>query len=538
MKITHVTIKNFRALKHIDCSLNQFSVIIGENDSGKTSFLYALKAFFEKKVASEKDWHNHDTKEDIKIVLTFTDLPPELNEGLLQSKDKIQIECVFKRGKDDSEDTKIPAPTYHAIVHEIRHKMPKDDLAYFSDDNFIFLPVVRSVNEQFGMQKTAILGKTLRKYMKMTDNDEMTQASETIQRILKGSIKEIEDGIGELMGKQMNNSSIKFSFGEIKIDPIDDVKVSPTLSDSTFNDIPLVNRGAGTQNNAIFALLRHIRKLNKKIKREFIFLLEEPENSLHPKAQRNLFSVIQDLSEDAQVLVTTHSPVFIDRTRYESNILFSIKKEGTVAKTFSEDALPEIREELGVRVSDVLLKGGGNGALLVEGPTEEDVMPVFMEMMEASKFATGTTIIKTGGKRVKKIEAVVNLLNCYEINCIVMLDKDGQESAKILKDEMDAGELPNLKEIICLEKGDIEDYYPRDVIVQVMRDEYKVTISESDVCEGSSVDQLENIFNQKAKVKFVKTRFGWHCANLMRKKGVDVPDEIKGIINKVVDMGS
>jgi putative ATP-dependent endonuclease of OLD family len=43
MKLLSVTVKNFRALKDVTVELDDTTVLIGENNSGKTSFLEALK---------------------------------------------------------------------------------------------------------------------------------------------------------------------------------------------------------------------------------------------------------------------------------------------------------------------------------------------------------------------------------------------------------------------------------------------------------------------------------------------------------------
>ncbi|MGU9951991.1 MAG: ATP-dependent nuclease [Gammaproteobacteria bacterium WSBS_2016_MAG_OTU1] len=170
--------------------------------------------------------------------------------------------------------------------------------------------------------------------------------------------------------EQLKNNSINLSFDDMHLNPIEGVNINVRLSDDKVDNIDIHNRGAGTQNNLIIALFRFVAESD--MKEDFIFCLEEPENSLHPKAQRQLLSVIQDISESTQVLVTTHSPVFIDRSQYSSNIMFSRTSKGnTEAKIFNEELLAEVRDELGIRPSDALLKGGGNCALLVEGKTEE-----------------------------------------------------------------------------------------------------------------------------------------------------------------------
>ncbi len=78
MFISHVEIANFRALENVSIPLKKCSVLIGENDVGKTSFLYALEKFFANtKLADVTDWFKHDTSNDIRIVITFADVPED-----------------------------------------------------------------------------------------------------------------------------------------------------------------------------------------------------------------------------------------------------------------------------------------------------------------------------------------------------------------------------------------------------------------------------------------------------------------------------
>ena len=72
MYISHVHILNFRALQSVSIPLNQFSVLLGENDVGKTSFLYALDAFFMgKKISDPDNYFIKDTSKNISIALSF-----------------------------------------------------------------------------------------------------------------------------------------------------------------------------------------------------------------------------------------------------------------------------------------------------------------------------------------------------------------------------------------------------------------------------------------------------------------------------------
>ncbi len=78
----------------------------------------------------------------------------------------------------------------------------------------------------------------------------------------------------------------------------------------------------GTLRMLALTLLAHTREV-----RHGIFLIEEPENGVHPRA---IESVFQSLSSvyDAQVLLATHSPVVLGMAPLESVLCFARTPEG------------------------------------------------------------------------------------------------------------------------------------------------------------------------------------------------------------------
>lgn len=457
MRIIKADVSNFRALENVSIPLNQFSVILGENDVGKTSFLYALEKFFlQKKLNNEKDWYQQKTDKPIRIVLSFTDLPDdETLSEFIRNDRTIVLSSVFAfDGK----------PEYKVILDDQSPvDIPKTLLTrWFSQNSFHFIPVRRDLSVQFSMNKTALLGKLLRAKMNQAlEESGANKSLSDLKEVLSKAISEPKETMQGFLREQLSNESIKLGFDDLEIDPTDGVSFSVSLSDDRVDGVEIANRGAGTQNNLIIALFRLIAKTN--LEGSFIFAMEEPENSLHPKAQRQLLSVIQEISETTQVLVTTHSPVFIDRSKFESNILLTRTLRGnTIAKVFDSESLSIVRTDLGIKTSDALLKGGGNCALLVEGKTEEDGFPTFMEMLDLSEFELGTSIINMGGSDFEKAKSIVQLLKGYEIPCIVVLDKDASKTEEDLRRMMNT-ELTNLKEIFCLKEGTIEDYYPVEI---------------------------------------------------------------------------
>ena len=415
---------------------------------------------------------------------------------------------------------------------------------WFSSDNFHFIPVRRDLTVQFSMNKTAMLGKLLRRKMTSAlQQGETLESPVQIQQILSDALEEPRDALQAYLREQMYNDSVSIGFDDLVVDPIAGVSFDVTLSDDRVEQVLIENRGAGTQNNLIIALFRLIAEL--QIEASFIFAMEEPENSLHPKAQRQLLSVIQEISSTSQVILTTHSPVFIDRSRFEHNILLTRAVKGnTVAKTFDEHVLGDVRTDLGIRTSDALLKGGGNCAILVEGRTEEDGFPTFMEMAGLSEFQLGIAIINMGGSDYDRASRIAKLLAAYDIPCVIVLDSDAEKTEADLK-RLAKTSAPNIRQVFRLQKGAIEDYYPLDVVAQVMNDNLSPTTEITpDMFDNSKHGQARHSDFKKVmyengageSLDFLKRLLGGQGTKLLKDRPEPLDDEIKAIFDKVVQI--
>jgi len=535
MQISHVEIRNFRALQSVSIPLSGFSVLLGENDVGKTSFLHALdKYFLGKKLDDPIDWFKEDTTKDIRIVLTFRQCPKDEMAGLCRADESMVVSKVFPFEKP---------PQVKAVLDDgSAVEIPKPLLAkWFSSERFHFIPVRRDLAVQFSMNKTALLGKTLRARMKdkLADGSAAESLAE-LSRILAESIEEPRATLETFMQQQMHNDAIRLGFDELEVDPVEGVRFLVRLSDDRVSNVNIENRGAGTQNNLIIALFRLIAELAAE--GYLILAMEEPENSLHPKAQRQLLSVIQEISSKSQVIVTTHSPVFIDRSRFENNILMTRTASGnTVAKTFNVSLLDQVRTDLGIRASDALLKGGGNCAILVEGATEEDGFPVFMEMCGMSEFRLGIAIINIGGSDFPKARAVAQLLHAYSIPCVIVLDNNAQKVAEDLE-RVAKSSLPNIKRVFCLQRGNIEDYFPLEIVAEVINRELSPTTpvaannfdsSKSGHARLSNFQQVMKKHGAGDSLEYLKKQLGGLGARLMKEQQIPLAPELCEIFDTV-----
>lgn len=119
-------------------------------------------------------------------------------------------------------------------------------------------------------------------------------------------------------------------------------------------------KGDGVKSLAALGLLKD----KSIVEGASIVAIEEPESHLHPGAMHSLREVIETLTANNQVVLTTHCPLFVDRTAIGRNILI----DRSTAKPAKDIA--SIRSLLGVRASDNLVNA--SHVLVVEGA--EDVV--------------------------------------------------------------------------------------------------------------------------------------------------------------------
>ena len=69
MRLTQLSIENYRALRNVTIPISKFGCLIGENNSGKSTFLQALSLFFSGTKLNES--HFFDESRSIRIAVTF-----------------------------------------------------------------------------------------------------------------------------------------------------------------------------------------------------------------------------------------------------------------------------------------------------------------------------------------------------------------------------------------------------------------------------------------------------------------------------------
>ncbi|MEE1898387.1 ATP-binding protein [Flavobacterium rakeshii] len=129
-------------------------------------------------------------------------------------------------------------------------------------------------------------------------------------------------------------------------------------------------KGDGVISLTAISLLQYFSSQGS-LDKGLVLLLEEPESHLHPKAIHNLKKVLYEISKTNQVIITTHSPIIIERFNIKHNI---IVENG---KAIPANDINNIRKSLGITMSDNL--SSAYLALLLEGNEDIILMKSWLE---------------------------------------------------------------------------------------------------------------------------------------------------------------
>jgi ABC-type cobalamin/Fe3+-siderophores transport system ATPase subunit len=160
-------------------------------------------------------------------------------------------------------------------------------------------------------------------------------------------------------------------------------------------------------------------------------LLEEPENNLHPGAQRALADWLrkQAVDNDKQLLLCTHSTIFASNEEHSSTYLVRLDgKEGTKVAKLGPSDQAAVKEELGLRNVDLY---GCNMVVLCEGDSEMVAMPIVLDALARQH---GTTLAAlglawrnlggAGNSRVQWVEEFLKLLKDIDVKPYILVDDD------------------------------------------------------------------------------------------------------------------
>lgn len=343
MKITKLGIRNFRSIHSLDLLLGDTTVLIGQNNAGKSAILDAVRIALTRRWGqrgtgfTEHDIHRGDAGGDartlppVEITLTMeesqagtwdADMVAALEDIITLRSDgrnllSLRVTCGWNADKEAFD------PVWEFLDEAGQSLTGKARRAINLTGFFAYMPLfwlgaLRDAADEF-TPRTGHWGRLL-KSVRIPDeleSEALQMLADLDTRIAAADPKLAQ--IAELIGKA-TQIAIGEGPGAAKLNTlpmsIDDMlqRTGVVLRNEALRPwLPIGHHGQGLQSLAVIFLFQAavLQQLAEEERpgTEAVFAIEEPETHLHPQAARTLWEHVQAMH--GQRLMTTHSPYFL-----------------------------------------------------------------------------------------------------------------------------------------------------------------------------------------------------------------------------------
>lgn len=431
MHISNIHIENFRLFENLDITLNAgLNVIVGENNSGKTALIDAIRLTLDTTSSewtriSSFDFHeSHESKEQFYIQIKFDGITPEQasvfvehlthedveggdHKSVLYVNLKVQITNIIRRGNRyiRSELRSGANADGPMIEREIREYL-----------SATYLRPLRDAETELNAGRNSRLSQIISSSTEFARDVKNGEFQKLIENFITASAAILGNaGLKTDKGKIDNNLQ-HLIFHQDKFKLAIQMLGSKSFADMTLSekerafqdilqklslvlDVDKPLQGLG-YNNVLFMATELL--LLEQEKDEFpLLLIEEPEAHLHPQLQMKFLKFIRDEysaqgAPKLQTIITTHSPNLASKAPLESIILMKEAKTFPMRKGetgLADDDYVFLEKFLDVTKSNLFF---AKGVLIVEGDAENILLPTIAELIGHPLEDYGICIVNVG----------------------------------------------------------------------------------------------------------------------------------------------
>jgi len=444
MKLDLIRICNFRSINDIEIKLQNLTLLVGENNAGKSNIIDAIRTFYDDRKFQETDLPKNRSNEESWIELSYSLNPNEVE--LLPKKPTLEIKngiLSIRRYFKSSKHYKEKQGNFYQSIDNYRTHIPIKGFQLKNIPNailgqIIYIPSLIKPSETFKTSAASPFRNLLNSLLErsVAKQKALTKLQSAFENFCKeakksgGFIDQIKTPLNEEIkewGIEMNmvNNPIKSEdiaklfigckFQDLRSD-------NPSVNEEP--EFALENYGGGFQRYVIYTLLRiiptilagsdsHHSNLNLSFN---LILFEEPEIFLHPTQQENMAYQLFDLAnqENYQIIIATHSAIFASKAvqnEKDSNENFKKivrveKKKGELATNIfqadnffsNNEALLQTLQDFKKR-KDVCTNGRTKAENLIKTASEEVSnfrLPLWLNHERSILFFSNTVLLVEG----------------------------------------------------------------------------------------------------------------------------------------------
>lgn len=500
MRLRTFYVKSYRSIMEATLEdIQEYCAIVGPNNSGKSNLLraiyialsIALEGDFRRTRRSRQFYYAYNGEDyrwetdipvilkDVKDASTIFKLTFEFND-----EEKTEFKKEFGITLSKSLQMKFQLfrnRTEYNIIMPGRAKKPMEEkireigLFIRSKLDYEYIPCVRSTD------------LTAEYFARLLNKEFKTIESNPVYQECLRKIEELQKPIVDSLEAKLTSSLRTFlpDIASVKLqDGIDIIDTQIRYAPSRMRGIPLniddgsltpiESKGDGIKSLVAIGLIESM-SFDDRQDKSLILCIEEPEAHLHPDAVHSLRNVLLEIAEKkgVQVIISTHSPILVDRKDVSNNVVVS-----SGHRVCSCKSIEDVRDVLGVRLTDNL---SASKVVLVEGESDKRYIEAICKSIApdvASRLANSTLRIESVHS-ANKMDFQIRLYNSLAISTLAVLDMD--DSGISAYEQLLSRKTKPASEILQIKSAgmtrcELEDIVKIDVYTQMIKNEFNISV--------------------------------------------------------------
>lgn len=368
MTIKSITIKRFKNLEDLKLNLGRINVLVGSNNSGKSSILQGIQfavSIAQTAKLSKATWKDsristsispiqliYTPLKDVSALAPFGNLKEDKKKAIYvnfeEEENNLTTEITVKKGRNKN------------IVTELVGKELGEKLQSLENPFSMYVPGLAGIQNVEEYKSPGIVRKAAAR-----------GAANNVFRNILWILKQ-GDGWDQFV------TDFQYVFPNLNVnihyDPELDDHISVNL-DIEGRELPIDAAGTGVLQT--IQILSYVNVYKPRL-----LLLDEPDSHLHPNNQRSLIKMLNNLAEkrELQIILCTHSRHIIDELSQNSTINWI--RDGKLVNEVNPDIVNVLIDLGALDVGDLLQHGTIKCVIL----TEDAKTDLLLKLCEAADF--------------------------------------------------------------------------------------------------------------------------------------------------------